>query len=112
MALEEFTWCPQTQSPGTTTLRTRTAQFGDGYKQVSGDGLNGKSQAWDLVFTGPESEIRAIRDFLDRHQGYRSFAWRPPLEDLGLYQAGEYKLQPLGARRYTLTATFTQAFHP
>lgn len=112
MALQEFTWCPQTQSPGTNTFRTRTAQFGDGYKQTSGDGINGRAQSWDLVFTGAESEIRAIKGFLDQHQGYQSFAWQPPLGELGLYQAAEYKLQPLGARRYTLTVTFSQAFHP
>ncbi|WP_236233208.1 phage tail protein [Pseudomonas tohonis] len=112
MSIETFTWCPQTQASGTSTLKTRRAQFADNYAQVSGDGLNGKSQSWDLTFIGKRDEMRVLADFLDRHQGYKSFAWEPPLGDLGLYRAGEYQVVPLSGRNFSITVTFEQAFHP
>ncbi|MWK56437.1 phage tail protein [Pseudomonas otitidis] len=112
MTIETFTWCPQTSSSGTAQLKTRTAQFGDGYQQASGDGLNSKSQSWDLTFIGRESDMRALAAFLDRHQGYRSFAWTPPLGVASLFRSGEYQIAPQGARNYSIAVTFTQAFHP
>ncbi|NMY89829.1 phage tail protein [Pseudomonas oryzihabitans] len=112
MAVETFTWSPRLDPEGTATYRTRTSQFGDGYAQVVGDGLNNKSQSWPLTFKGGRATIVAIRDFLDRHAGYRSFLWTPPLGAVGFYKASEYRLAAHGAEIYTLTVTFEQAFHP
>jgi phage-related protein len=112
MAIEEFTWCPRINAQQEVTFRTRTAQFGDAYKQVSGDGLNPRTQKWTMEFTGDEAYIAAIKAFLDRHSGTRSFSWRPPLEPLGLYRCNTYTPTPLGARKYNLSATFEQAFAP
>lgn len=112
MATEEFTWCPRINAEQEVTFRTRSAQFGDGYKQVSGDGINTRSQKWTLEFTGDEGYIIAIKAFLDRHQGTKSFAWRPPLESLGLYRCNTYTPTALGAGKHSLSATFEQAFAP
>jgi phage-related protein len=112
MAIETFVWCPKTEAQGTTTQRVRTSQFGDGYAQVVGDGINGKSQSWNLTFVGKEAVTREIRDFLDSHRGYKSFLWTPPLGDLGLYRAEEYQLTGNGAGVYTITVTFNEAFAP
>ncbi|HGX3315081.1 TPA: phage tail protein, partial [Pseudomonas aeruginosa] len=49
MAIETFTWVPDDGADVDGTLRTRTSQFGDGYAQESGDGLNGESQSWSLT---------------------------------------------------------------
>ncbi|MDU7134249.1 MAG: phage tail protein, partial [Enterobacteriaceae bacterium] len=38
MAIETFTWCPRINPEQEVSFRTRKAQFGDGYAQVSGDG--------------------------------------------------------------------------
>ncbi|PMC12767.1 phage tail protein, partial [Klebsiella aerogenes] len=43
--------------------------------QVSGDGLNPRSQEWELNFVGTEDYIRPIKQFLDRHGGTKSFQW-------------------------------------
>lgn len=112
MATEEFTWCPRINAEQEVTFRTRSAQFGDGYKQVSGDGINTRSQKWTLEFTGDKEYIAAIKAFLDRHQGTRSFSWRPPLEPLGLYRCNTYTPTALGAGKHSLSATFEQAFAP
>ncbi|EPQ5164044.1 phage tail protein, partial [Pseudomonas aeruginosa] len=57
MAIETFTWVPDDGADVDGTLRTRTSQFGDGYAQESGDGLNGESQSWSLTFGGLPDEV-------------------------------------------------------
>jgi phage-related protein len=112
MAIETFSWSPRVNPTQTVNFRVKKAQFGDGYDQVAGDGINPRSQEWELNFVGPEAYIREIKQFLDRHGGIHSFQWTPPLEDVGLYRCEQYKPSPLGGKNYSLSATFTQAFAP
>jgi phage-related protein len=87
MAIEIFTWSPRVNPQQTVNFRVRKAQFGDGYAQVSGDGINTRSQDWELSFVGTEDYIRPIKQFLDRHAGTRAFQWTPPLEEVGFTAA-------------------------
>ena len=112
MAIETFEWSPRISPEQTVTMRVKEAQFGDGYAQVSGDGINPRSQSWDLSFVGTEQYIKEIKQFFDRHQGRISFQWTPPLEDTGLYRCKEYRPSPLGGGNWSLTAAFIQAFAP
>lgn len=112
MAIETFTWCPRLNAEADTTFRTRKVQYGNGYAQVAGDGLNPRSQKWTLSFTGDESYIEAIKAFLDARAGTAAFLWKPPLEPIGLYRCDTYKPTALGAGKYNLDATFEQAFKP
>ncbi len=112
MAIETFTWCPRVNAEADTNFRTRKVQFGDGYAQVAGDGLNPKSQKWTLSFTGSEAYIGAIKSFLDARDGAAAFLWKPPLEPIGLFRCDTYKSTALGAKKYSLDATFEQAFKP
>ncbi|WP_038188352.1 phage tail protein, partial [Xenorhabdus bovienii] len=89
----------------------RSVQFGDGYKQTSGDGINSQRESWPLSFVGALFEIEPIIAFLREHQGWRSFKWRNPLSELGLYQAGKFNIQASGAY-FTLSVTFTRVYHP
>ena len=112
MAIETFTWCPRINAEADTSFRVRKAQFGDGYEQVSGDGLNTRTQQWTLNFTGNETYISAIKSFLDRHEGTKAFQWKTPLEHLGLYRCETYKHTGLVEWKFNLEATFIQAFKP
>lgn len=112
MAIDKFTWSPRVNPTQSVSFRLRKAKFGDGYEQVSGDGLNPRSQTWDLNFVGTEAYIEAIKNFLDRQGGTKAFQWKPPLEQLGLYRCEEFKPTPLGGDNYSLSATFIQAFKP
>ncbi|MBL1759211.1 phage tail protein, partial [Klebsiella pneumoniae] len=60
MAIEIFTWSPRVNPQQTVNFRVRKAQFGDGYAQVCGDGINTRSQDWELSFVGTEDYIRPI----------------------------------------------------
>lgn len=110
--METFTWSPAADAEGEIQQRVRTVQFGDGYAQVAGDGLNADRQSWPLTFTGAADEIRPIRDFLRRHGGHRSFLWAPPLEGLQLYRCAGWRLRAHTEDLLTLTATFEQSFAP
>jgi len=112
MAIETFTWCPRINASGDMTFNVRSIQFGDGYQQVAGNGLNTRSQNWNLTFTGTEAFIEEIKTFLDERGGTQAFAWEPPSESLGLYRCASYNPTALGAGLFELTATFTQAFAP
>ncbi|SEJ31542.1 Phage-related protein [Azotobacter beijerinckii] len=112
MPIETFTWAPALDAQGETAFRTRTAQFGDGYAQVVGDGINNKQQSWPLTFIRKGAEAQAILDFFDRHAGYKGFLWTPPLGQLGLWRVSTHSLRPMGGGLYTIAATFEQAFAP
>ena len=112
MAIETFTWATQNGEAPDITYRVRTSQFGDGYKQEVGDGINNKSQSWPVNFTGQKGRIREIMAFIDRHKGAKAFLWAPPLGDLGLYKCNGYKPAHRGGQMYAITTTFEQAFHP
>lgn len=110
--IETFTWSPRVNTSGDVSYRVRKTQFGDGYAQVSGDGPNPRSRQQEVEFTGSETLVTPIAAFLERHQGWKSFVWQPPLGALGLYRCETWSLTSLGAGKHTLHATFIEAFHP
>lgn len=112
MAVETFSWCPKVTSQVDTSFRTRKAQFGDGYTQVAGDGINPVTPQWSVSFTGDEAYIQAIKNFLNRHTGWKSFIWKPPIEPSGLWRAESFQISTHGNKKYTLSSTFIQAYHP
>ncbi|VEJ54636.1 phage tail protein [Pragia fontium] len=115
MAIDTFFWRTQIQSgmEGSFSYKTRTAQFGDGYKQIVGDGLNPESQSWPITLTGLKSEMLPALDFIRSHVT-KSFIWTSPLDEAGLYRvaADSVKYYPLSAQAITINATFERAFAP
>lgn len=113
MALETFTWrAAGSSAQGSVKLRTRSAQFGDGYQQVAPDGINNRTSSWPLRFVGDAARIGAIQAFIDRHAGAKSFLWTPPLGVQGRYRVGEYTPAVEAGGVYSLSATFVQSFAP
>ncbi|MFY2060250.1 phage tail protein [Achromobacter xylosoxidans] len=112
MEKETFSWSPRVRPRGKVTLRTLEAKFGDGYTQAAADGINNKLQSWPLEFVGSEEQIGEIVAFLDRHGGYRSFIWEPPLGGEGLYRANAYDVVALGGGLFSVSVTFQQTFGP
>lgn len=112
MNYQTFVWCPRIDPEGTSSFRVLSAQFGDGYKQSVGDGINNEVRSWPLEFVGKGDYVKPIRDFLRAHQGYKPFKWTPPMDIEGLFEVKEFRLTPHGANVYTLSATFEQRFAP
>ncbi|KFK92857.1 MULTISPECIES: phage tail protein [unclassified Serratia (in: enterobacteria)] len=113
MAIETFTWRTQGLSEGSYAQRVRTAQFGDGYKQVTGNGINIETQTWPLSFSGQKAEILPLLAFVRAHTT-KSFVWTPPFGEKGLYRvvADSIKTTPIGGHVVAVSVTFEQAFAP
>lgn len=109
--IETFTWQVEAGGSGDEQSTVRTAQFGEGYRQTSSDGMNSSRESWGVSHTGTIERVLEIRDFLRSHAG-RSFLWRNPLGELGLYQAPARNMRVIARNVATITATFEQAFHP
>lgn len=113
MTVEIFTWPTQVSGqPATEYNRTlRKVQFGDGYSQVSEDGINSEQIKFPYAYRGPLVTALAIRDFCRRHC-VKAFMWTPPHGEVGLYRvaAGSIKVTPNGKTQATISATFEQAF--
>ncbi|POF89361.1 phage tail protein [Pseudomonas putida] len=112
MAIETFTWEPDDEAGGESTLRTRKSQFGDGYAQVSSDGLNGETDSWSLSFGGLAEEIGPPLAFIRRHRGARSFLWTNPEGVLGMYRCETFRQQRKPGGVVVLSATFERAYQP
>ncbi|MBP0943083.1 phage tail protein [Pseudomonas alliivorans] len=112
MAIETFSWPTQHGDAPDISYRVRSSQFGDGYKQQVGDGLNNKLDAYPITFTGLQETVTEIMDFFDRHAGAKAFLWTTPLGQLGLFTCNNPVPVPVGGRVFKLTATFERAFHP
>lgn len=112
---ETFDFNVEAGADGEVNQRTWDNDFGDGYIQSGGTGINTKSQSWSVSHTGqllPGEEIFLIRDFLDRHEGYRSFFWVPPGGQQGRYKVNGYKLKALGVELHSISFTMKQVFTP
>ncbi|QQN20995.1 phage tail protein [Pseudomonas cannabina] len=112
MAVETFVWAPDDEASCDSMLKTRKSRFGDGYVQVSSDGLNAEEESWSLSFGGLASEVKPILDFLRSHRGSKSFLWTPPDAALGLYRCDTFRQQKKPAGVVVISATFERAYQP
>ena len=110
--MDTFDWPVRLGSSGQIEQRVQTNEFGDGYVQVIGVGLNNQAEAWDVSVTGVLAKIQPVRAFLDLHRGSRSFHWTPPGGNAARFRATSYRLLPHGKGIYTLSWTFQQVFYP
>lgn len=112
---EVFDYDVELGGDGEVSQRIWENEFGDGYVQAGGIGINTKSQVWNLSHTGllaEGEELPGIWQFLDRHEGYKAFEWTPPGGSAGRYRVNGYKPKALGGDLYTLSFTFKQVYTP
>lgn len=106
-----FTWTPTYSVNKSVTPRIRVTDFGDGYTQRTGDGLNTQRQLWGVEFIKDSTSIDAIETFLETTEGYASFDWTPPGQSTALkFRYTDYNREPMGPLADRLTATFRQEF--
>lgn len=105
-----FTWRVEREIDPTIEYRVNTAQFGDGYKQTSTEGVNTKNEQYAIKVHGNEATAKQIMAFFDEHQGFKSFFWTPPLGKLSLFTCVDPKPVPQGGGLYTITGTFVKSF--
>jgi phage-related protein len=110
---EEFLYERQAGASGTVKFNMAKTQYGDGYTQKFGWGLNPMQQTWPLTFEGMEADLQEVYDFLVRHAGARPFLWKPPFASVAsLFRAEEFNPISVGGGLMQITVTFIQDFNP
>ncbi|MGE1734216.1 phage tail protein [Enterobacter hormaechei] len=79
---------------------------------MAGDGINPATPQWSVSFTGDEAYIQAIKNFLNRHTGWKSFIWKPPLEPSGLWRAESFQISTHGQQKIHPQQHNHTAYHP
>ena len=116
-----FPFRPTVETESETTFRTLEAQFGDGYKQSVGDGINIKRESWDVSFRGTWARnsnetvsnrvyISEVKTFLDTLQGFHPFRWTPKNGVQAMFEFKSYKIINHHNGIFTLTTKFSQIF--
>lgn len=105
-----FRWHVERAPTATVKYRTVVAQFGDGYKQVSADGINTKDESYAITVSGDLKTAKEIMAFFDEHNGTKSFLWRPPLGDLALFTCDDPTPSQKSTNFFVITANFVKAF--
>jgi len=105
-----FTWQPTKNSPKKKQPRVKKVEFGNGYKQIYGDGINNNLENWSLVFEVEDTVKQAIESFLDTANGYNFFNWTSPENGATekQYVCPSWESIPIGGGFYSLTAIFEE----
>lgn len=108
--IKTFGWKVEKGPTPSINYRTVESQFGDGYKQVSIDGINTKEESYSITVNAYKELAQVIMDFFDEHEGMKSFYWTPPLGKLGLYTCKDPAPIDKGGGLYTITGTFVKTY--
>lgn len=113
MTIETFSWCVKTGAEEELNVATIQAQFGDGYKQVAGAGINGQRESWPVTCSGSKAEMATVRDFLKTHVT-TSCWWVNPWGERKLYRIKSDSIRPVfvNGNFVEISFTFEQAFAP
>jgi phage-related protein len=95
----------QSQEP-----RIKVAQFGEGYSQRAGDGINLRVREWSLTFNGNAAEMNAVEAFLENENGITAFDWQPPTGSAGKFICMAWNRSIADFNNETVTAVFKEVF--
>ena len=108
--MSTFTHVPSQGVNLTSKFKVRQAQFGDGYQQRVGDGINTNARSWSVSFANDGATIDVIQAFLDNEAGVASFVWVPPVGVSGKFICEGYTRAISDYDNETLSATFNEVF--
>lgn len=107
--MDTFSWLPDENASPKKTPRLLSCQFGDGYKQSAGDGINILLPPWSVSFSARTfAEIQAMDAFLEKQGGSTTFLWTPPGSSTAKKFRCEEWTPSWGSTSASLTATFQQ----
>lgn len=102
---------PAPQSNRPVKPRVNVAQFGDGYSQRGGDGLNASSRSFQAQWpTLTVEQQEAIEAFFEQHTS-TAFRWTPPLTSIERkWIASDWTPGYVQGDLVSLSATLTEVF--
>lgn len=93
------------------TPRTLRVDFGDGYNQRAGDGLNTTPGKWSLKWDLKATDATTLIAFFKTHGGHTSFDWTPPRETVSQkFIVNDWNEVPYGESGATITANIEQVY--
>lgn len=111
--IETFHWCVRLDSTGAVDEQILSAQFGDGYEQVAGVGINSGRAEWQVNVRMRKPAIDDVYEFLSRHGQKKAFLWEPPMGVMGLYRrSSAIRISGQGRGMFTLSTSFKQFYKP
>ena len=107
-----FDFTPDRGFSKTTKPRVLLYQFGDGYAQRTGDGINNMPSVYNLTFNGRDVDTaNAIIAFLEDTEGRTYFNWTPVGEAYEIKViASEWTMTHDTSISRNISVTFTQVF--
>jgi phage-related protein len=108
--VSDFNYQPAYGATVTKAPRILNTQFGDGYEQRIGDGINNTRQVWQLNFSATQADITAIDSFLSEKNGVDSFTWTPSGESEIRVKCSDWNRSRNSPNSGTISTTFTQVF--
>lgn len=84
--------------------------FGNGYSQRAGMGLNGTLQKWNVEYIGlTSSEKDTLYDFFIERGGYQNFNWTDPVsDDTRKYICTSWNVTSHGNNRFKMNCMFEE----
>lgn len=106
-----FKWKTMGTPIGTDSLNVNEASFGDGYTQLSTNGINNASEAWELTYTGQIEQIGDVRNFLRSHV-INSFKWKNPYGEEKLYRVENKSIKSdfVGGKVVSISFRFIESY--
>lgn len=111
--MQTFSYTPLSGAVGDFQFNVFKAQFGDGYTQEVGNGINNLTSQWPLSFEVLETDAKQIISFFKNHSGFLPFKWTPPLEDSPrVFVVNKYKVTVIAGQcpLYRIDATFEERY--
>ena len=103
------TVAPSYGSPKDKDFRISRADFGDGYSQRVGDGINVEREIWQLSWNMLTSlQASNISDFFDAREGTEAFAWLTPNAETKNFTVQTYTKTPIANGLFSMAATLEQ----
>lgn len=113
MAIDVFQFKTEIQnSPEANfTNAVRTVNYGEGYTQVAGDGINSEKKEWPITISGQADYVKSVLTFIRAHITV-PFIWTDPIGERTTYivDANSVKWQVIGRGKAVLSATLTQYY--
>jgi phage-related protein len=102
---------PSVGSGSTLAPRVLRAEFGDGYNQRIGDGINTVPENWSLRW-GPlnVTQMTEIWTFLKARAGAEAFLWTPPGLTQARYVCPASDRSTIDGLLWSISAEFEQVF--
>lgn len=97
--------------------RVLSNDFGEGYRQLTGDGINMINSNLELQWIGNDTDTAELTDHFEERKGYQTFtinaSW---ISDWGIqstwkWSCAEWSRTEIGSDLYMVTATMRREFH-